>query len=276
LSHKNAGRTGVQGLEWQGGQVVLDQLLDAKILYPAIIIVFAGAAELGAWAGRYLRGSENKGEHMGTLAGSALGLLALLLAFSFSLALSRYEARRALVLEEANAIGSTANFALMLPETAEGPVLSMLRDYAAVRIGLGVPYDPAKLDRDIAKSLDLQAKLWQQAVRVSTTTPQSLPASQFAASLDEMNKVHERRLMALRYHIPNAAIVMLFAVAIVAMVFTGYQVGLLETRLREASLVMAVMVGVVIAMVVDLDQPSRGLIQVSPQALVDVVRGIPP
>jgi hypothetical protein len=260
----------------KGGQAVLDQLLDAKVLYPAVIIAFAGAAELGAWGGRYLRGSENKGEDVGTLAGSALGLLALLLAFSFSLALSRYEARRALVLDEANAIGSTANFALMLPETAKGPVLSMLRDYAAVRIGLGVPYDPAKLERDVAKSLDLQAKLWQQAVRVSTTTPQSLAASQFAASLDEMNKVHERRLMALRYHIPNAVIIMLFAVAIVAMVFTGYQVGLLETRLREASLIMAVTVGVVIVMVVDLDQPARGLIEVSPQALVDIVQGIPP
>jgi uncharacterized membrane protein (DUF485 family) len=113
-------------------------------------------------------------------------------------------------------------------------------------------------------------------VTVSTMTPQSLPASQFAASLDEMNKVHERRLMALRYHIPNAVIIMLLAVAVVAMVFIGYQVGLLETRLREASLIMAVTVGVVIAMVVDLDQPSRGLIKVSPQALVDVMQGIRP
>jgi hypothetical protein len=255
---------------------VLDQLVDAKILYPAVIIVLAAAAELGAWGGRYFRGSANKGEDMGTLAGSALGLLALLLAFSFSLALSRYEVRRALVLDEANAIGSTANFALMLPEPAKSSVLGMLRDYGAVRIGLGVPYDPAKLERDVAKSLDLHAKLWQQAVAVSAMAPQSRPASQFAAALDELIKIHEKRLMGLRYHVPNAVIVMLFAVAFVAMVFTGYQVGLLETRLREASLVMAATVGVVIVMVVDLDQPSRGLIEVSPQALVDVMQGIRP
>jgi len=258
------------------GRVVLDQLVDAKILYPAVIILFAVAAELGAWGGRHFRGTANKGEDMGTLAGSALGLLALLLAFSFSLALSRYEARRALVLEEANAIGSTANFALMLPEPAKSSVLSMLRDYAAVRLGLGVPYDPAKLERDVAKSLDLQSKLWQQAVAVSAMTPQSLPTSQFVASLDEMSKIHEKRLMALRYHVPDAVIVMLFAVAIVAMVFTGYQVGLMETRLREVSLIMAATVGIVIVMVVDLDQPSRGLIEVSPQALVDVMQGIRP
>jgi hypothetical protein len=257
-----------------GGQVVLDQLVDAKILYPAVIILFAAAAELGALGGRYFRGSTNKGEDMGTLAGSALGLLALLLAFTFSLALSRYEARRALVLDEANAIGSTANFALMLPEPAKSSVLSTLRDYVAVRIGLGVPYDPAKLERDVAKSLDLHTKLWQQAVAVSVAAPQSRPASQFAAALDELIKIHEKRLMALRYHIPNAVLLMLFAVAFVAMVFTGYQVGLLQTRLREASAVMAATVGIVIVMVVDLDQPSRGLIEVSPQALVDVMQGI--
>jgi Protein of unknown function (DUF4239) len=255
---------------------MFDQLVDAKFLYPIIIILFAGAAEVGAWGGRYLRGSGNKGEDMGTLAGSALGLLALLLAFTFSLALSRYEARRALVLDEANAIGSTANFALMLPEPAKGSVLSMLRDYCAVRIGLGVPFNPEKLERDVAKSLDLQSRLWQQAVAVSAMAPQSRPASQFAAALDEMVKIHEKRLMALRYHIPNAVFVMLLAVAIVAMVFTGYQVGLLETRLREVSLLMAATVGVVIVMVFDLDQPSRGLIEVSPQALVDVMQGIRP
>jgi len=94
---------------------------------------------------------------IGTLTGAALGLLALLLAFSFSLALSRYDARRTLVLEEANAIGSTANFALMLPEPARKPIHKMLRAYTEVRIGLGVPYDPAKLQRDIALSLQLQA-----------------------------------------------------------------------------------------------------------------------
>jgi hypothetical protein len=260
----------------RGDQVVLDQLVDARVLYPAVIILFAGAAELGAWGGRYFRGSANKGEDMGTLAGSALGLLALLLAFTFSLALSRYEARRALVLDEANAIGSTANFALMLPEPAKSSVLSMLRDYGAVRIGLGVPYDPAKLERDVAKSLELHTKLWQQAVVVSAMAPQSRPVSQFTAALDELIKIHEKRLMALRYHVPNAVFVMLFAVAFVAMVFTGYQVGLLETRLREASLLMAATVGIVIVMVVDLDQPARGLIQVSPQALVDVMQGIRP
>jgi hypothetical protein len=112
-----------------------------------------------------------------TLTASALGLLALLLAFSLSHALSRYEVRRALVLEEANAIGSTARLATMLPNEPQPAILNLLREYVAVRIGLRRTYDPAKLERDSAKSRELLSELWRQAVAVSD--PQSLPAHRF-------------------------------------------------------------------------------------------------
>lgn len=74
-----------------------------------------GSAELGACLGRRHRHPAVERSEIGTLAGAGLGLLALLLGFSFSLALSRHDARRAQVTEEANAISSTANFSLMLP-----------------------------------------------------------------------------------------------------------------------------------------------------------------
>jgi hypothetical protein len=240
------------------------------------MILIAGAAALGAWIGRRVRRGATERADISTLTGAALGLLALLLAFSFSLALSRYDARRALVLEEANAIGSTANFALMLPASAQGPILSLLRDYTAVRIGLGVPFDPAKLERDVAQSLELQTRLWQQAVAVTATDPQSLPVYRFVASLNEMNNIHERRLTALRYHVPGEVMFMLIGVAMVAMGFTGYEAGATQSRRRVATLIMSLMVAVVMLLVVDLDRPARGLVQVPVQALVDAADGIRP
>jgi hypothetical protein len=257
---------------------VFDQLydLDLAVLYPALIILIAGAAELGAWLDRRLRGGVAQETDISTLTGAALGLLALLMAFSFSLALSRYDVRRTLVLEEANAIGSTANFALMLPESAQKPILGMLRDYTAVRIGLGIPYDPAKLARDVVRSLELQTRLWQQAVAVTATAPQSLPAYRFVGSLNEMNNIHERRLTALRYHVPGAVMVMLVGVAMVAMGFTGYQTGAMGFGRRVAALIMSFTVAAVIMLVVDLDRPARGLILVPVQPLVDAAQGIPP
>src|ERR1700750_781184 len=149
---------------------------DFTVLYPLTIVLIAGAAEVGTWIGWRSRAATDEAPDIGTLAAAALGLLALLLAFSFSLALSRYEARR-----------SPANFTLMLPGPAQKPILSLLRDYTAVRIGLGIPYDPAKLARDVARSVELQNQLWQRAVTVTAAAPQSLPAYRFVASLNEMN-----------------------------------------------------------------------------------------
>jgi hypothetical protein len=135
--------------------------LDFVVLYPLVVALVCGAAEFGAWLGR---GSPDRDarDRISVLTGSALGLLALLLAFNFSLALSRYDARRTVVLDEANAIGNTANIALMLPEPAQTPILALLHDYITVRVGLGVPYDPAKLDQDIARSEELQTALWRR------------------------------------------------------------------------------------------------------------------
>ena len=254
---------------------MFDWLYDADlfVLYPMAIILIVGASEFGAWLAR--RGPASKQTDVSTLTGAALGLLALLLGFSFSLALSRFDARRTIVLEEANAIGSTANFALMLPEKVQKPLLGMLRDYTAVRIGLGVPYDPAKLQRDVARSVDLQARLWQEAVSVTSADPRSLPAYRFVASLNEMNNIHESRLTALRYHVPAEVLLMLVGVAMVAMGFTGYHAGRMETRGRVATLIMSLMVSGVIMLIIDLDRPARGIILVSPQPLIDAAQGIP-
>ncbi len=249
--------------------------IDLIVVYPGTLILIAGAAGLGTWIGWRSRQTENAAVDISTLTGAALGLLALLLAFSFSLALSRYEARRGLVLEEANAIGSTANFALMLPEPAQGPILRLLRDYVAVRIGLGVPFNPAKLDRDVARSVDLQTRLWQQAVAVTAAAPQSLPVYRFVASLNEINNIHEARLTALHYHVPAPVMLMLVGVAMVAMGFTGYNSGVTGSRRLTATLIMSVMVAVVIMVVMDLDRPARGLIQVPVQPLVDAGQSLP-
>jgi hypothetical protein len=135
--------------------------VDLSILYPATIILIVGMAEFGALIGRRFRGITVAEGYISTLTGAALGLLALLLAFSFSLALTRYDARRTMVLEEANAIGSTANFALMLPEPAQRPILTLLRDYTSARIDLSVTSEPSTFQQGVARSLDLQTKLWQ-------------------------------------------------------------------------------------------------------------------
>jgi hypothetical protein len=191
------------------------------------MILVAGYAEFGNWFG--LRFHKTTTNDVSTIVAAFLGLLALLVSFSFAMAESRYEKRRDLVLEEAKAISSAANFALMLPEPAQEPILKLLREYAAVRVSLGVPFDPSKMEQDIARSLDLQVRLWGQAQAVTAANPQSLPVYRFAGSLNEMNNIHERRVTALRNGVPIAVTFMLIGISMVSMGFTGYNEGLLES-----------------------------------------------
>jgi len=249
--------------------------LGAAILYPATVVLIAAAGEFGNRAGLRHRSDPGRTDDIGILAGAALGLLALLLAFSFSIALSRYDARRNAVLEEANAIGSSANFALALPDPAREKVLGLLRDYARIRVRLGVPYDPALLTRDIAASLDLQSQLWTEGMTLTEAKPQSLPVFRFVGSLNDLNNIHETRISALRAHVPGEVMFMMLVVSAVAIGFAGYNTGVNGTRRSLATAMMAVTIAGLVVIIVDLDRPARGFIRVPAQSLVDAEGSIP-
>lgn len=249
--------------------------LDLWILFLATIALIWGAAKLGVWSGRRAHGAGRGDLDIGTVTGSALGLLALLLGFSFSLALSRHDARRLLIVEEANAIGSTANFALMLPEAAQKPILDGLREYTMVRLAFGIPFDPTKIDRDAARSVQIQGVLWQHAVAVSTAAPQSLAVNNFVKSLNEVNNVHERRLSSVLYHVPPIIMVTLVGVAMVAMGFTGLQIGLAGASRPIPTLLMSLTIALVISLIADIDRPTRGSVTVPLDALQHAYDGQP-
>ena len=249
--------------------------MDMLTLYPVTFVLIEAAAAVGNRIGLQYHKTRAQNADVSTPAAAALGLLALLVAFSVSMAEARYDARRNIILAEANAIGSTANFALMLPESAQQPILSLLREYAAVRVALGVPYDPVKLQQDIARSVDLQERIWRLAVAVTAENPQSLPAYRFVGSLNEVNNIHEARITALRNRVPLAVTCMLIGTAMVAMGFTGFNAGAYGARRRSITMIMSLTIALLIMLVVDLDRPQRGLIQVSVQALVDAANGIP-
>jgi hypothetical protein len=104
--------------------------LDMVVLYHVTMILVAGCAEFGNWFGLRFHKTKTTTNDLCTIVAAFLGLLALPVSFSFAMAESRYEKRHDLVLEEANAISSAANFALMLPEAAQEPILKLLREYA--------------------------------------------------------------------------------------------------------------------------------------------------
>jgi hypothetical protein len=110
----------------------------------------------------------------------------LLLAFSFSQALTQLDARRAAPLKEANAISNTASFTMMLPEPEQTPILRLLREDALVRVNLG--FDPEGLEQDGNRSLVMQAHRWRLATAVAATAPRSILTYRFVVF--ERNEQH--------------------------------------------------------------------------------------
>ena len=141
-------------------------LLNQWIVFAVLLIVLAGLSE-SAWR-MGLAHSQKKseaGKESGTVKNAVLALLGLLLGFSFALAAARHEARRELVVEESNSIGTTALRSQMLPEPHGANVAALLREYVSLRIQA---HRAAQFsDEFIAarkRSAELQSRIWAEAV----------------------------------------------------------------------------------------------------------------
>jgi hypothetical protein len=225
---------------------------------------------LGMW--RHAVTADEKESPVGAMVGSILGLLAFLLAFTFGLAASRFDARRQTVLEEANAIGTTYLRARLLPEPQRTEVANLLREYVDVRVR-GVA--ERKVEQAIARSEELQEQLWSQAVTAGERNAGSIMAGLFVQSLNEMIDLHAKRvLVGMRSRIPLSIWTGLFALAVLGMAAVGYQAGLSATRRSPAMLGMVFAFAGVLFLIADLDRGGEGFLTVSQQALIDVQRSM--
>src|SRR5262245_19289658 len=162
-------------------------LLDALplwVLFIVILVVVLLSVEFGYRLGKHRRGHREteKEAPLGTMVGATLGLLAFVLAFTFGLAATRFDNRRQLLLDEANAIGTTYLRAGMLPERGQ-QVRDLLRDYVAARLDA---LQQGKLGEGIRRSEDIQQKVWTEAENVGNNNPNSIVVGLFVQSLNLM------------------------------------------------------------------------------------------
>jgi hypothetical protein len=237
------------------------------------LVVLAAATEMGRWLG--VRAGDRGSDEVLTLQGAVLGLLALMIAFTFAMALSRFEGRRDAVLNEANAIGTTALRARLLPEPHSSETLKLLREYVNLRLDITrrVP-SPAEFDAAIKRSGQIHEALWQQAMAMSAKDTGIVPTGLFLQSLNEMIDDQEKRLTALRNRVPNVVLLALYGVAIVAAAFSGYAGGLGTPSSRLPVYVMIFLICAVILLIQDLDRPSTGFITTSQQPMIDTAAAI--
>ncbi|HYI26576.1 MAG TPA: hypothetical protein VD863_01885 [Bradyrhizobium sp.] len=201
--------------------------------------------------------------------------MALIIGFTFAMALSRFEARRDAILNEANAIGTTALRARLLPEPHRSESLNLLREYVKIRLDITArPPSPAEVKVAIDRSDAIQEALWHQAKAMAAKDSGMVPTGLFIQTLNEMIDNQAKRLAALRNRVPNIVLVSLFGLAVIAIGITGYDTGLDPKRSRPPVYLVGFLVAVVIMLIVDLDRPTGGFIKVSQQPMIDTAASI--
>ena len=141
-------------------------------------VVILGASEIGRLVGA--RAVGRGGGDVSTLEGAVLGLLALMIGFTFAIALSRFEARRDAVLNEANAIGTTALCARLLPAPYGAEVLKSLREYIQIRLDITQRIvTSAELNTAIGRSNEVQQPLWRNAMAFAAKDSGMVPTGLF-------------------------------------------------------------------------------------------------
>jgi hypothetical protein len=254
------------------------QLLDSL----PILLVFGAFAlfsmlcyEAGFRLGRWWQ-ERTPGEQegpTGMLVGSILALLAFLLAVTMAMAADRFDSRRGLVLAEANAIGTTYLRAGYLPQPASDQVRELLRQYVPLRITVN---DPEILQANIAASVKIQNDLWSITEQVARNNGSDVVAL-FVDSVNEMIDLHESRVTAGIYaRVPETILLLLVGGAALSLGMVGYSAGLTRRRSLLSAAVLVIALGAVIMIVVDLDRPREGFIQVSQQPLIDLQQQIGP
>jgi hypothetical protein len=269
--HQNEGGAGIR----PAGITMLDRLHHAIpwLSYLAATLVLLAAAEAGQRIGAFRRRrGQTATSEITTLEGAMLGLLALMVGFTFSIALSRFDARRQLLLDDANAIGTAALRARLLPEPYASDAQRFLRQYAQIRIDLmNGPPAAAMLQSAIDRSNVLQNQLWRQAIAVTAADPHSIPAGLFVQALNDMIDIQEKRLIAYGNHAPTAVFVLLYSIAMVAVGFTGYSAGLAGPQRRIPNVIAVLLIAFVIGLVGDIDRPLTGFVTISQKPMLDLM-----
>ena len=228
-----------------------------------LFAVILGATGLGLVLARFVRHrSQDFREPLGVLQAALLGLVGLVLAFGLALAVGRYESRRAAVVDDANAIGTTYLRAQTLAEPLRTRSLERLIRYTdtSIRLSRSVP-DSTEAHKAVADGQQLLRELWRLAGQSLIGAPVASAPRLYVDSLNEMIDMQTARVAGLNNRVPGAVLAVEVIGAAVALGLLAFYLSLLGRGVITV-LLAATFVTLLLLVTFDLDRPTRGLIRV--------------
>lgn len=249
------------------------------INYPIVLFLVSFAMLwLSAWTGtRLLRHrvlEEGARDDFGVIQAATLTLLGLILGFSFSMAISRYDQRKNLEEEEANAIGTEYLRADLLPAADAARLKVLLERYTEQRIAFYTTRDLDEYRQIVARTGKLQGELWSAVQVPAVALPTPLSALAVAGMNDVLNSQGYTQA-AWWNRIPASAWGLMVTMAICCNVLTGYGARNAKAE-RMLLLVLPLVVSITFMLIADIDSPRGGLIRVHPQNLTILLESLRP
>lgn len=255
--------------------------LDARepLIAGVLLALLFAAMEAGFRLGRKAKSKvdEDTKAQISVIAGSILGVLGLLLGFTVSMSVSRFETRKQLVLEEANAIGTSVLRTQLLPEADRDYISGRLREYVDLRTrhvragdDVRILNNPEALKAARKESSELQKDFWSRAVACALRDPNPIKTGLLLQSLNQVIDLDAARWMAYKNHVPEAVVYVDSLVALLATTLIGYQIGLTGRRNMFSESFLCLAIVLVIMVIIDIDRPRRGLVTVSQQPMLDL------
>jgi len=203
-----------------------------------------------------------------------LGLLALMIGFTFSMALNRFEARRDALVSEANAIGTAALRARLLPAPYGEESLKLFKDYARIRVSFAeLEQTSEESVKALRRSKEIQEALWRQAQGAAAKDNAMVPTGLYIQALNETFDNQQKRLTIVGNRVPRVVFVTLYSVAVAALWLAGFASAIDRRRWRLPTYVSCVLVAGVILLIQDLDRPG-GFINVGQQPMTDTAEAL--
>lgn len=231
-----------------------------------------GAAELGFRASRHprIQMSDAAKSQTATVQGAVLGLMGLLAGFSLAMAVSRFDARKDVIIDEANAIGTCYLRTSLLPHPQGDASARMLREYLDDRIRFSelLSYGP-ELTETLRHTRTLQSDLWREAVAANEAAP-SVATGLYIQALNQVIDLEGVQMRAVENHVPVAVLILLGIAAIASALLMGLVNGHAGQRNLFATTTMTVLLALVILIIIDLDRPRIGLITLGHQSLLEL------
>ncbi len=214
------------------------------------------------------RAEDEKESPVSAISGSILGLLAFLLAFTFGIAADLYAARKALVMEEANAIGTAFLRSDFLPEPDRAEAADLFRKYLDDRVAAVRSGDVGRVREATANAARIQGRLWEMAVANARRDMNSDVAALYIDALNAMFDLHSSRVvLGMHARIPTDIWRTLGILVLLGMAGVGYQAAIAGSRRSWTMPILTASFSLVIALIASLDRPDSGRLQVSQQAL---------